>query len=485
MKSVSIKKNLFYQMLYEVLALSLPLITSPYVSRVLGADRIGIYSYTSSIATYFGLFCMWGVRFHGNREISKVKGDKELLSKAFIDIYFLQFCVSILIVLLYLGYSICVSDYFELSLIQLLCVISYMLDINWFFWGLELFKQVSIRNIMVKLITCAATFVFVKEPNDLWKYCLILASGTFAGNVVLWLYLPRYVYVCKPCLDRVKKNIKPMIILFVPILSTSIYNYMDKIMVGSMSSKSELGYYENSEKILYCLRTAVLSVGTVMMPRITSMVSNGDNKQMEKYMKNSFDLIMWIAFAFSFGMASVAQKFSIIYWGEGYSSCGILLIGLSVALPICAIGNYFRMQVLIPHDMDKQFIIATIMGAIFNAIFNTLLIPNYGAVGAVYGTIIAEIVLCAGQVLFAKRIVKIKMYLLRIIPCFSIGLVMYYVVHVMDGFLDVSVFSLLCEIIVGAMVYCTLGICFIYITNRNLVDEIFGKFVKRRRNVKE
>jgi O-antigen/teichoic acid export membrane protein len=173
-----VKKNFIYNFIYQILILILPLITVPYVSRVLGADGVGTYSYTYSIAYYFMIIAMLGLNNYGNRRIAKVRDNKEDLSKEFWSIYKLQLITSSIMIILYFLYvSLFATKYKLIAFIQILYVASSMLDINWFFFGIEKFKLTITRNTIIKVFSLILIFIFVKNENDLWKYTTILSSS--------------------------------------------------------------------------------------------------------------------------------------------------------------------------------------------------------------------------------------------------------------------------------------------------------------------
>jgi O-antigen/teichoic acid export membrane protein len=480
-KKTSVKVNIFYQMLYEVLALSLPLITAPYISRVLGAEKIGIYSFTYSIAAYFGMFSMLGVKNHGNREIAKNREDKNKVSVIFCSIYFIQFLMSCLMVSVYIIYVSTLSVEFKnIFWIQLIYIFSYMLDINWLFFGLELFKYTSIRNIIIKIATFAATFLFVRNSDDLWKYCLVLAVGALASEGFMWACVRTYIRLGKPQKDIVLANIKPMLVMFIPVLATSLYNIMDKIMLGSLSSKIQLGFYENSEKITNCVKTVILSVGTVMMPRMSMLAAKNDAKKAERYMGLSIEIIMFCAFSFSFGIAAVAHLFAPLYWGNEFAQCDVLLVGLCVALPFSAFGNFIRTQYMIPHGMDRQYITAVIVSAGVNAVANLLLIPLLGAEGAVVGTVIAEGGVCIIQGYFVRKNMELKTYIKKSVPYMGFGMVMYMAVKFLAFELNDSVASLIVQILLGATIYVLLTVIYMKYSKNELLEGLINRYRRRK-----
>lgn len=453
--------------------MSLPLITAPYISRVLGAEQIGIYSFTYSIATYFGMFSMLGVKNHGNREIAKNRENKDKVSEIFCSIYFIQLVMSCVMISVYIIYvSTLTVDFKNIFWIQLIYIFSYMLDINWLFFGLELFKYTSIRNIIIKIATFIATFACVRSSGDLWKYCLVLAGGALASEGFMWTCVRKYIKLGKPDKKIVLAHIKPMFVMFIPVLATSLYNIMDKIMLGSLSSKIQLGFYENSEKITNCVKTVILSVGTVMMPRMSMLAAKNDVEKAERYMSLSIEIIMFFAFSFSFGIAAVARLFAPLYWGSEFAQCDVLLVGLCVALPFSAFGNFIRTQFMIPHGMDRQYISAVIISACINAVANYLLIPFLGARGAVVGTVIAEGGVCIIQGYFVRKNMKLKTYMKKTIPYLGFGAAMYMAVKLLDRKLTDSVQSLIGLIFLGAAVYILMTVMYLKYCNNELLKEL-------------
>ena len=279
-----LQKNFIYNIIYQMLLIALPLVTAPYVSRVLGVSGVGTYSYIYSIAYYFCLFGMLGISNHGNRSIALKKNDSDSLSKTFSSIYIIQFIttgIALIIYFIYIKYFFWGNK--VIAYIDTLYLVSYMLDINWFFWGLEEFKLTVTRNMIFKILTAVFTFVLVKSPQDLWKYTLILSMGTLLSQMYLWGYLRRYIKRVKVDFKDVAKHIKPILVLFIPVISYSIYKVMDKIMLGSITDVIQVGLYENAEKIVGIPTGIITAFGTVMMPRISTLTSQDKSYEIENY----------------------------------------------------------------------------------------------------------------------------------------------------------------------------------------------------------
>ena len=477
----SVKANVVYQMIYEVLVLALPLITSPYISRVLGAEKIGIYSYTYSIVYYFGIVAQLGVKNYGNREIAKSRGNQEKVNHTFWSIYSLQLMLSVVMFCAYIFYVFNFDTEYRLySLIQIIYLLSYFLDINWFYFGMEQFKLTVTRNIIVKLLSFFSVFIFVRTADDLWKYCVIMSASSLLSQVIIWIFLPRYVSFRLPKLKDIFVHLKPMLILFIPIIAVSLYNIMDKIMVGAISTKAQLGFYENSEKIISCVKSVIVAFGTVMMPRMSKLAAEGKKTESKRYMQLSIEIVMCIAFALSFGIAAVADIFAPIFWGEEFAPCGSLLAGLCVAVPFTAFANVIRTQYLIPNNMDKEYIISVIAGAVINLIANSLLITRYDAMGAVVGTILAEMSVCIIQCFFVRHKVDMVLYIRKSLFFLLLGFVMYAIIGLINHGRENGLLLLIVDIIIGVIIYAVSSFVYLYKTKNELLLGVMSKFLKKK-----
>lgn len=184
----SIKKNFLYNAFYQVLTLILPLITTPYISRVMGAERVGVYSYAYSIAYYFGMFILLGTNNYGNRTIASVRDDKKILSKTFWSIYAMQLFLGLFVSTVYLMYVFVIAEEQMMALLQIIYLISVALDISWFFFGIEQFKLTVTRNTIIKILTVVAMLLFVKSIDDLYIYALIMVGSSLISQIFLWIF---------------------------------------------------------------------------------------------------------------------------------------------------------------------------------------------------------------------------------------------------------------------------------------------------------
>lgn len=474
----SLKKNYAYNMVYQVLQMILPLVTAPYISRVLGTDGVGAFSYTRSIAYYFLLLGMLGINNYGNRSISQVRDTKEKTDRTFSELYAVQFLVSAFFLSAYILIFIVFNNTDKLLYVaQLPYVLSACFDINWLFFGLEEFKITVTRKVVIKLFTTAGVFLFVKTRDDLLLYSWIMNIGYFAGQCYLWIGLRKYISFCKTnIVENFKKHIKPLLILFIPILATSIYRVMDKVMIGSFGSYSEVALYENADKIVMVCLGVVTAWGNVMLPRISNLVANNNLEQCRVYLKKSFQFINCITIAMGMGICAVADRFVIIFYGNDFAGSGVLLSGLAFTLIFIGWSNTFRNQVLIPMEQDKYYVRAIITGAAVNLIINSVLIPLLGAIGAMIGTMIAELTVAICQIIPMRKSVDIKAYIIDALPFLVMGIIMFGAVRLIDWLMpSYTIISLLIQIACGAAVYCSL--CLVYFIRHK---DTFGYQILKR-----
>ena len=477
----SLKKNYAYNMIYQVMQMILPLITAPYVSRILGTEGVGSFSFTRSVAYYFLLLGMLGINNHGNRSISRVREDKEKTDRTFFELYSVQLCISVIFLAAYILAFIVFNHNDKLLYVaQLPYVLSACFDINWLFFGLEEFKITVTRKVVIKLFTTVGVFMLVKKPDDVILYAWIMNIGYFVGQCYLWIGIRKYVSFCRTDIkESFKKHIKPLLVLFIPILATSIYRVMDKVMIGSFRSYSDVGLYENADKIVMVCLGVITAWGNVMLPRISNLVAKNNIEQCRIYLKKSMQFINCITMAMSFGICAVANRFVIIFYGNEFAGSGIILSGLSFTLVFIGWSNTFRNQVLIPLENDKYYVEAIVAGAVINLIINASLIPLLGSLGAMIGTMTAELTVAVCQIVPMRKIVDIKTYLIDSVPFLIMGILMFFVTELLEYLLPVpSIINLLIPIACGAFVYGLL--CFLFFVRHKdtfgyqAIKRIFG-----------
>lgn len=424
----NLKKNISYNFIYQLLILLLPLATAPYLSRVIGAEGIGIYSLSYSVAIYFSYFTVLGLNNYGNRMIASVQDNLEKRSRIFWEIYCMQMFAFLICISFYLVYSLVFSTYTTVALLQIILVLSALFDINWFFFGLEKFKLTVIRNTIVKTITVLLVFLFVKDSGDIYLYIIIMASGTLISQLALWPFIRQYIKFVKIHPTAILKHLKPNLLLFIPVLSVSIYKLMDKVMLGYISNPIELGYFESSERIINVPISLITAVGTVMLPRMSSLISNNKIKESKQYIDNTLYMSLIFGIGAAMGIIVISPDFSVFFYGDDFSRTGIIMQYMAITIIIFACGNVIRTQYIIPKRLDNIYIISAILGAILNFVLNLFLIPRNGAMGAVISTIAAEFVVTFYQLYRVRKEFNYFKYIKHGLMYLVSGLIMLYLI---------------------------------------------------------
>ena len=450
----SIAKNYIYNLIYQMLTIVLPLITTPYLSRVLGAENIGIYGYTLSIVTYFVLFGTLGIAMYGQREIAYVQNNQTKQSKTFWEIVITRFItLAIASVTFYITFCIR-GEYTTYYTILLLELLANALDISWYYQGIEDFGKTVVRNLVVKILSLVCIFVFVKTQADLWKYMLIYVLANALGNATMWLYLPKMLQKISLKTLEFKKHIKPVLSLFVPQIATQIYVVLDKTMIGNITNNmSDVGFYEQAQKIVKTAMLVVTALGTVMNSRIANAFAENKKEDVKKYLMQAFNIVWMLGIPTMFGIMAVSSKLVPWFYGEGYEPVIQLLIATSPILLAIGLNNVTGIQYLIQTKQQKNFTISVTIGAIINVIFNLILINLIGTVGAAISSVIAEFTVLGVHFIYMRKDIKILDVLKLSIKYLISGLIMYVIVLNISKLISPSILNTFILIAIGAIIY--------------------------------
>lgn len=403
-------KNFLLNVVYQILTYLFPLITAAYVSRILGVENIGIYSYSYSIVYMFMLVAMLGISNHGNRCVAKVREDKDALSKTFWEIYHLQLMVGFIVCCFYFLFLIIYhSNNKNIFVLQTIFLLSVLMDINWLYFGLEKFKITITRNLIIKIISIVFIFLLVNEASDLWIYTLIMGIATFLSQLYLVLLLKKYVKFQRFSFHSSIKHLRSCLVLFVPVLAYGVYRVMDKIMIGALSTQTELGFYENAEKIINIPIMIITALGTVMLPHMANLFKD-EGVEYQSKIYSSMKIALLFSTIASGGLILIGQDLAVVLFGEAFFKSGGIIQLLSVTVIASAWANVIRTQFLIPTNRDKIYVISTIFGALVNLILNVIFIPRLGAYGACIGTIFAEFSVMIYQSVYTRQQLEIGKY---------------------------------------------------------------------------
>lgn len=485
----SVAKNYIYNLIYQIFIVIVPLITTPYVARVLGEDASGQYSFANSILTYFTLFAALGFGYYAQRLIASHQGDKEQQTKDFWEIIIARlipvgFTTCIYFVLM--GTGIYGIKYQLLMWILYINVFSIALDISFFFQGIEEFGKIVTRNVVIKILGIIAIFVFVKEEKDLWIYALIHGASTLFGNLSLWLYLPKYLVKINPKELKSLKHLPATFVLFLPTIAISIYTSLDKTLIGLIThSDAENGNYEYAERIVKMVMTLVTSLGTVLIPRNSQKFAEGDYKGVEDNINKSMNFVFLLGIPLMFGLIAVANSFCSWFLGGEYSKAPGIMMLLAPLIIIIGLSNVFGLQYLIPSKNDIKFTISVISGAIINLLLNIVMIKLWASYGAAIASLIAESIVTFVMFMFIRKKVSLKKALKNIWKYVLAGVIMFVPCFILGTILPKTIWATLIVVIVGIVVYFSMLLIEKEEFLKEIINSLKNKVLSKKKHVGE
>lgn len=476
MNKKSVKLNYIYNLIYQIFTLITPLITAPYVSRVLGSSGVGQYSFTNSIVTYFILFGALGFGYYAQREIARHQGDKVEQSKIFWEIIIcrsISVGLSLIFYLVLLFLGVYGEDYTLLMLILTINVVATAFSIEFLFQGNEDFLTIVIKNIVVKVLGILGIFIFVKKPSDVWLYILIHSLITIGSYLSLWTKLPKVL--CKVDFKSLNpiRHLKPTLRLFIPTIAVSVYTMLDKTLIGVLIpgetevngviqniSDIENGYYEQSEKIVKMAMTIVTSLGTVMIPRNSQAIASGNLDGFKKNISGALRFVFFVGTPIMFGLAAVANNMCPWFFGDGYEKVPSLMMMFCPLIMIIGFSNVLGLQYLLPMKKDKKYTIAITSGAGVNLVLNLILIRLFWSYGACIATIIAETVVTTIMFIFAKKDISFLELVKNSWRYIISGVTMFALVYFTQYFLAPKIYNTALLVLEGLI--CYFGLLFIF-----------------------
>lgn len=453
-------KNYIFNFISQILTLIVPLITTPYISRVLHEVGVGQYSYSSSIITYFTLFANLGFNVYGQREIAKVRNDKNKLSKVFYEVFCLRIIttlISVIVLYAILFTSGFGASYNTLILILSIQVFAVIFDLSYLYQGIEDFKSIAIRSVFVRIVMLVCIFVFVKKETDLEKYVLFVSLSQLLGMLIMWPKLFSIVTKVNIKSFELKKHIFPTILIFLPTLAVTIYSVFDKTMIGLLAKNPdyENGCYEQAYKVNSVALLLITVISPIFVPRNAAELSDGNYEQIRKNMYFVSNYTWMIGLPLIAGFIVLSNNLSSWFLGEGFDSAPLLMSIMSVRFISSGFSELFGNQYFIVVGKEKYITFSAIIAAIINVTLNYILIPYYGAVGAAIATAVCEISITIIQAMFMykERIVSIKKMIFMSWKYIIASLIMFIPIFFMQKNLGYSIWTFILIAGVGAIIY--------------------------------
>ena len=431
-------KNYLYNLSYQILTIILPIITVPYVTRIFTSEDLGNYGFYNSIVSYFSLFAMLGIGIYGTKQIAAARD----VSSTFWNIYAIQLIASLLALFVYVITLVSIPKMSGMVPIILgIVLLTKMIDISWLFTGKEDFKKITLRNTMVKVAGVISIFTFIKSSEDLYLYIFLIVIFDFLGQFVM--LIPAKKFIKRPSFDTkiIKKNLHPIVLLFLPQVAISLYVVLDRTLLGLLGSYSDVGIYEQGQKLTSILLTVVSSLGAVMLPRVANLLSERKEKEAQNMVRFSFILYNLIIFPMIFGLIAINEIFVKLFLGQNFQDVKYVLYIIVFNIMFIGWTNILGYQVLVVRNKNKEFMLSTTIPAIVSVAVNITVITS----------VVVEFLVFAIQWYYSRNIINKNLLFnkdLAKIICSS--LVMFGVVmlcKIMLGF----------DGIVGLVIYLVVG----------------------------
>lgn len=399
MSKKNLTRNYIYNTIYRIFFIIVPLITTPYIARVLSPSDVGINSYVNSVINIFTTIGLLGLSNYSVREIAYVRHDKEKTNRCFFELFFFRLLLLAITTIIYFVFTFIDKEYSIYYIIYIFTIIGTFIDTSWFFQGEEEFKLITIRSFIIKTISTASIFIFVRNENDLTTLMLIYSLTTIISAIVLFVPLKKRLSLKIDIKSlNIKRHLLPSIKLFLPQVASLLYCQIDKVMIGNMTGNiAETGYYNQAEKIITIPLAIITSLSTVLLPRISQEFIKNHIDNVKTYINNALQFSLMLALPLTFGIASTASGLIPWFLGDEYAPVISILISLSITVIFIALSNVSGNQYLTATNNTKILTISYCSGAAIDLILNLLLIPLMGANGAAIATIVTEFVVMTIQ----------------------------------------------------------------------------------------
>ena len=396
-------KNYLYNLSYQILTIILPIITVPYVTRIFTSEDLGNYGFYNSIVSYFSLFAMLGIGLYGTKQIAAASD----VSSTFWNIYAIQLIASLISIFVYVIVILYIPTMSEtIPLILFISLFSKIIDISWLFAGKEDFKKITLRNTVVKVVGVISIFTFIKSSEDLYLYIFLIVVFDFLGQLVMWV--PAKKFIKRPSFNMkiMKKNLYPIVLLFLPQVAISLYVVLDRTLLGLLGSYSDVGIYEQGQKLTSIIYKIVSSLGVVMLPRVANLLSERRDKEAQNMVKFSFILYNLIIFPMMFGLIAVNEVFVELFLGKDFQDVKYVLYITTINIMLVGWTNILGHQVLVVRNKNKEFMLSTTIPAFVSVVVNIAVIPFFGYIGASITAVIVELLAFTIQWYYSRNIIN-------------------------------------------------------------------------------
>lgn len=425
----SIKKNSILNVIKTISSILFPLITFPYISRVLTPENVGKVNFGTAYVSYFAMIASLGITTYAIRECSSTRADRNVLGKKASEIFSINICTTIVAYVL-LAISLIffrqLDSYRMLIIIQSTSILFTTLGADWLNSAMEDFKFITLRTIAFQIISLLLMFCLVKSSDDYLKYAAISVVSSSGANVVNIFYRKKFCKVSFTKKMNWKRHFKPILSLFVMILAQTIFSSADQTMLGIMKSDYDVGIYSTALKIENMISQVISSLAWVIMPRMSFYFAEGNYEKINSMLKKTLSFLMCIGIPSIAGVLALSKEIVMIIGGEGYLDAALPLRILMFSFAFSLIGGSFLgNMVLLPSKNENIYMWICCVTAAFNVILNYILIPYGGANAAASTTAVSSLLIMF--LLLLKKDKRIKLnYIMQVCVSPVIGSILLF-----------------------------------------------------------
>lgn len=423
----NVVNNAILNMIKQACAVVFPLITFPYVSRILGAENYGKVAFVNSIISYVALFAGLGISTYAVREGAQIRDDGHKINKFVDEVFSINVCstvISLIVLTLIVVFSRTLQSYKSLILLYSFAVILTTFGSDWVNTIFEDFRYITIRYIIVQIVCLFPVFLFVRNKEDYYIYTIILVLSGYGGNLLNLGYIRKYVKRQFTFRLDLKQHFKPIVILFSSMIAVRIYLNSDVTMIGFIRGDVETGIYGAVSKIYTISKELINAITIAMIPRVANLLKEKKIKDVNSISEGTVKSLLMLIMPMTVGIFTLSEDIITVVNGTEYLQGSVTLRILSLALPFAVLSCFYSNAILIPNRKEKIYLIATTIAATSNIALNFIFINNWGMNGAAVTTVLAEIVVFIIVQKNCKALVDIKierkLFLAIIMGCFCV-----------------------------------------------------------------
>lgn len=456
MAEKSLKKNAFYSFLKAFMTLVFPIITFPYVSRILNPDGIGKINFANSIVSYFAMLGSLGLQTYGIREIAKNRENQIETSKTVKELLIINLVSTVISYALFVLLIFSVNKFADYKAILFVCSLNIIftpLGLDWYYRGLEDFKYITVRSFIFQLLSVIFLFLFVKTKNDLIMYAIVGIISSVGSNLCNIIHARKIILLKVSQKLEIKKHIAPIFVFFATSICSSIYTALDTSMIGLISTDAQVGFYSAANKINKITLGLITAIIGVFYPRLSYYFKQNQKEEFSNLANKSLRYILLLGLPCSVGLFVLAKPIILLFSGEQYLDAVRIMQIMTPIVLFISLGTFFNVNILSSIKKEKLVLLTIALGSLLNFTLNFFFIKKWQAFGAGLSTVITETFIAMLELYFTGKLFVNKQNLITLIKSIISCAVMFFAISFVFNKINSSILQILICTISGIIIY--------------------------------